>query len=219
IVSQIFNDLGFSDFEFRAAGGKKREYCVQHNESDLNFISRLLEEDGIAYFFQHSEGKHQLVLVDQPNSYSEVSETNLEYSKGSAPHAQITGWEHKHNFKKGKWTLNEYNFKEPKKDLTATIKSNSNFAKNSEFEHYEYPAYYDPALGSELVKIALESEEADRNTVYGQSNCASFYAGGKFKLAKHATASQKGNYILAAVTHQAEDKSYFSGDQGSATYI
>src|SRR5690606_24652259 len=106
-----------------------------------------------------------------------------------------------------------------KKDLTATIKSNSNFAKNSEFEHYEYPAYYDPALGSELVKIALESEEADRNTVYGQSNCASFYAGGKFKLAKHATASQKGNYILAAVTHQAEDKSYFSGDQGSATYI
>ncbi len=218
IVSQVFSDLGFSDFEFRAAGGKKREYCVQHNESDLNFISRLLEEDGIAYFFQHSDGKHQLILVDQPNSYSEVPETNLEYSKGSAPHAQITGWEHKFNFKKGKWTLNDYNFKEPKKDLTATIKTSSSFAKNGEFEHYEYPAYYDSAIGAESVKIALESEEADRNTVFGQSNCASFYAGGKFKLAKHATASQKGNYILAAVTHHAEDRSYFSGEQGSATY-
>ncbi|HEY8941195.1 MAG TPA: type VI secretion system tip protein TssI/VgrG [Cellvibrio sp.] len=218
IVSQVFSDLGFSDFDFRAAGGKKREYCVQHNESDLNFVSRLLEEDGIAYFFQHSDGKHQLILVDQPNAYSDVAETNLEYSKGSAPHAQITGWEHKYNFKKGKWTLNDYNFKEPKKDLIATIKTNSAFARNGEFEHYEYPAFYDPALGAELVKIALESEEADRNTVYGQSNCASFYAGGKFKLAKHATASQKGNYILAAVSHHGEDKSYFSGDQGSATY-
>ncbi|MDZ7924902.1 MAG: type VI secretion system tip protein TssI/VgrG [Marinagarivorans sp.] len=218
IVTQTFKDLGFSDFDFRAAGGKKREYCVQHNESDLNFVSRLLEEDGIAYFFEHSEGKHQLILVDQPNAYSEVAETELEYSKGNAPHAQITRWEHKHNFKKGKWTLNDYNFKEPKKNLIATIKTSSRFANNGEFEHYEYPGYYDPSLGGELVKVALESEEADRNTVLGGSNCTSFYAGGRFKLAKHDTASQKGNYILAGVTHYAEDKSYFSGESGSSSY-
>ncbi len=218
IVSQIFKDLGFSDFDFRAAGGKKREYCVQHNESDLNFVSRLLEEDGIAYFFEHSDGKHQLILVDQPNAYAEVLETELEYSKGSAPHAQINHWEHKHNFKKGQWTLSDYNFKEPNKNLKATIKTNSSFARNGDFEHYEYPGYYDPAIGAELVKVALESEEADRNTVLGGSNCASFYAGGRFKLAKHDTASQKGNYILAGVTHHAEDKSYFTGEQGNSVY-
>ena len=218
IVSQVFSDLGFADFEFRASGGKKREYCVQHNESDLHFVSRLLEEDGIAYFFEHSDGKHQLILVDRPNAYSDVSETDLEYSKGSAPHAQINSWEHKYSFKKGIWTLNDYNFKEPQKDLTATIKTNSQYAKNGLYEHYEYPAFYDPNLGSEAAKICLDSEEADRDTVLGQSDCASFYAGGKFKLAKHATASQKGSYILTAVTHQAIDKSYFSGQDGNASY-
>ena len=218
IVTKVFKDLGFSDFDFRAVGGKKREYCVQHNESDFQFVSRLLEEEGIAYYFTHAEGKHTLVLVDQPNAYAEVSETNLEYSKGSAPHSQLNSWERQLNFKKGKWTLNDYNFKEPKKNLTSSISSASTLPNNTAFEHYEYPAYYDPSLGSDLVKIALEAEEADKELIYGAGTCSSFYAGGKFTLAKHAVASQKGKYILARVIHNATDNSYFSGDNGAPTY-
>lgn len=218
IITQIFSDLGFSDFDFRAAGGKKREYCVQHNESDFNFVSRLLEEDGIAYFFEHDDKKHKLILVDQQNAYEEVAETNLEYSKGSAPHSQVTGWEHIYLFKKGKWSLNDYNFKEPKKDLNASTKSKSQFAKNDVYEHYEYPGFYDTTLGSELVKIRLDAEETDRNSIKGTSDCSSFFAGGKFKLAKHATSSEKGSYILAAVTHRAKEKSYFAGNEDGSGY-
>lgn len=218
IVSQIFSDLGFSDFDFRAAGGKKREYCVQHNESDFKFVSRLLEEDGIAYYFEHDDKKHKLILVDQQNAYEDVAETNLEYSKGNTPHTQITKWEHAYKFKKGKWSLNDYNFKEPKKDLNASTKTKSQFAKNDAYEHYEYPGFYDPSLGSDLVKIRLDAEEAGRNLVNGSSDCSSFFAGGKFKVAKHATASEKGAYILAKVTHKAQDKSYFAGSEGSSDY-
>ncbi|MGB3610463.1 MAG: type VI secretion system tip protein TssI/VgrG [Cellvibrio sp.] len=218
IVSQIFNDLGFTDFEFKAAGGNKREYCVQHNESDLNFVSRLLEEDGIAYYFEHDDKKHKLVLVDQQNAYTEVAETNLEYSKGNTPNTQITAWEHIYLFKKGKWSLNDYNFKEPKKDLNASTKTKSQFAKNDSFEHYEYPGLYDTTMGADLVKIRLDAEEVDRNTVRGESDCSSFFAGGKFKVAKHATGSEKGSYILARVFHKAHDNSYFSGGDGSSDY-
>jgi len=218
IVSQIFNDLGFSDYEFRAAGGKKREYCVQHNESDLNFVSRLLEEDGIAYFFEHDDKKHKLILVDQKNAYAEVADTNLEYSKGNTPNAQVTAWEHIYSFKKGKWSLNDYNFKEPKKDLKVSTKTKSQFAKNDTFEHYEYPALYDTTLGNDLVKIRLDAEESDRDMIAGASDCSSFHAGGMFKLAKHATASEKGNYILVSVIHSASDMSYFPGSGGSSSY-
>lgn len=218
IVSQIFNDLGFSDFDFKAAGGSKREYCVQHNESDFNFISRLLEEDGIAYYFEHDDKKHKLVLVDQQNAYTDVAETNLEYSKGNTPNTQITAWEHVYLFKKGKWSLNDYNFKEPKKDLNASTKTKSQFAKNDTFEHYEYPGLYDTRLGADLVKIRLDAEEVDRNTVIGASDCSSFFAGGKFKVAKHATGSEKGSYVLARVFHKAHDNSYFSGSDGSSDY-
>lgn len=218
IVSQIFSDLGFSDYEFRAAGGNKREYCVQHNESDLNFVSRLLEEDGIAYFFEHDDKKHKLILVDQKNAYAEVAETGLEYSKGNTPNAQITAWEHVYTFKKGKLSLNDYNFKEPKKDLEVSAKSKSQFAKNDTFEHYEYPSLYDTTIGNDLVKIRLDAEESDRNLIAGGSDCSSFYAGGMFKLAKHATASEKGNYILVSVIHSASDMSYFPGSGGTSSY-
>lgn len=218
IVSQIFKDLGFNDFDFRAVGGKKREYCVQHNESDFHFVSRLLEEDGIAYYFIHTDGKHELILVDQTNSYSDVAETNLEYSQGSSPQSQLHSWERQYNFKKGKWTLNDYNFNEPSKNLKVSIQSNSQFRENNKFEHYEYPGYYDSTINAELTKIVLEAEEADREIIFGGGNCSSFYAGGKFSLSKTDTESQKGEYILGQVTHIASDKSYFSGEKGSSTY-
>jgi type VI secretion system secreted protein VgrG len=218
IVSQVFQDMGFNDFVFKAAGGSQREYCVQHNESALNFVSRLLEEDGIAYYFKHEQGKHTLYLVDQKNAYEACRETDLEYSKGNQPNTQITHWEHRYEFKKGQWTLNDYHFKEPLKDLKTNTKTLSKFAINDKFEHYEYPGLYDTKRGDELVRIRLESEEARRDIVNATSNCNSFYAGGQFTLAKHATSSEKGSYIIAGITHSVSDGSYISGQEGQSAY-
>ncbi len=219
IVSQIFQDLGFNDFDFRASGGEVREYCVQHNESDLNFVSRLLEEEGIAYFFLHKEGEHKLILVDEKNAYDEVTETNLEYSNGSSPLEQITRWEHLYNFKKGQWSLADYNFKEPNKTLYSNTTTTSIFSDNSNFEHYEYPSLYEFGSGGELVKVRMESDEAGINRVVGRTDCTTFYAGGKFKVDKHDNAQEKGEYILISVHHRAYDTTYFSGESGDTGYI
>lgn len=215
IVTQIFNDHGFTDFDFKAAGGKAREYCVQHDESDFHFVSRLLEEDGIAYYFMHEQGKHTLYLVDQQNAYQECVEAEVEHSKGSKGN-QISEWQHVYSFKKGQWSLNDYNFKEPGKKLLANTKTTSQYARNSEFEHYEYAGLYESTIGADLVKIRMEAEEADRDTVAGRSDCSTFYAGGKFKLAKHASASEKGSYVIVGITHSATDRSYTSDEDDSA---
>ena len=219
IVSQIFQDLGFNDFDFRASGGQVREYCVQHNESDLNFVSRLLEEEGIAYFFIHEEGKHKLILIDEKNAYDEVAESNLEYSNGTSPNEQITRWEHLYDFKKGQWSLADYNFKEPNKKLYSNTATTSTFADNSKYEHYEYPSLYEYGLGGELVKVRMEAEEASINRVLGSSDCTTFYAGSKFKVGKHDNAQEKGEYILISVHHRAYDTTYFSGESGDTGYI
>lgn len=216
IVSQIFSDLGFSDFDFRAVGGKPREYCVQHNESDFEFVSRLLEEEGIAYFYEHDKTKHKLILVDQKSAYSSCDETDLEYSKGSAPFAQINRWEHLYQYRKGQWSFTDYNFKEPTKSLLANAKSASQFADNNKFEHYEYPGVYEFSAGNELIKVRLDSEEADRDTVIAGSNCASFYAGGSFKLAKHASKSERGEYVIVSARHIVKEGSYTSDSSGSS---
>lgn len=219
IVSQVFNDLGFSDFDFRASGGQQREYCVQYNESDLHFVSRLLEEEGYAYYFKFEEKKHTLVIVDQANAYDETPETNLGYSQGSTPDAQITAWEHNYEFRKGVWTLNDYNFKEPNKSLIVEAKSTSKFANVGKFKHYDYPDLYDYGYGQDLVKIRMDAEEVPMDMVEGSSNCSTFYAGGMFKLDKHDAKSEKGSYILLSVNHQAHDSSYFSGEEGDSGYI
>lgn len=218
IVQKIFQDLGFADFDFRAVGGKKREYCIQHNESDLNFVSRLLEEEGCAYFFKYEKSKHKLIIVDQKNSYDEFPESNLEYSHGTSPKEQISRWEHMYSFKKGQWSFSDYNFKEPAKKLFSNTKTTSKFANNSKFEHYEYPGMYEFASGDELVKIRLDAEEAGINSVMGVSDCTTFYAGGKFKVDKHENVGEKGEYIVVSVHHAAEDGTYFSGQSATTGY-
>jgi len=218
IVEEVFQELGFTDFEFRATGGSVREYCIQHNESDLNFVSRLLEEEGIAYYFTHEASMHKLILVDQKNAYDSCKQTNLEYSNGSSPHEQLTRWEHLYNFRKGQWTLRDYNFKEPTKTLHSNTSTTSKFADNSKFEHYEYPGLYEPSLGGDLVKIRLDAEEAAINTVVGSGDCNTFTAGTKFVVAKHDNAAEIGEYILTSVYHRGFDTTYFSGQAGGAGY-
>lgn len=219
IVSAVFQDAGFSDFDFRASGGKKREYCIQHNESDFHFVSRLLEEEGYAYFFEQKGGKHKLIIVDQKNAYDECKETSLEYSQGDSPNEQISRWEHLYNFKKGQWSFADYNFKEPNKKLFSNTKTTSKFAKNGNYEHYEYPGMYDFASGNDLVKIRLDAEEASINMVSGSSDCSTFYSGGKFKLAKHENSSEEGDYIIVGIHHRAFDTTHMAGQDGSTGYV
>ena len=70
IVKEVFRDLGFSDFQEKLSGSyADREYCVQYRETDFDFVSRLMEEEGIYYYFAHEKGKHQLVLADSPAAH------------------------------------------------------------------------------------------------------------------------------------------------------
>lgn len=218
IVSQIFNDHGFNDFEFLAGGGSVREYCVQYGESDFNFVSRLLEEEGISYYFKQSKDKHKLVLVDKKNAYESCEEAEVTYSKGNQSEAQITQWEHNYEFRKGEWTINDYNFKEPKKSQIVNTSTVSKFSNVKKFNHYEYPGMYDVSQAEKIVKFRMDAEEATINTIEATSDCSSFYAGGKFKLTKHAAVSEKGDYIVTGIYHRAYDNSYFSGSEGQSEY-
>jgi type VI secretion system secreted protein VgrG len=218
IVTEVFNGLGFKDFDFKAQGGKAREYCVQYGESDLHFVSRLLEEDGIAYYFKQDAKKHTLVLVDQKNAYDSCAETGLTFSHGSTPENEITRWRHHYEFRKGVWTLNDYNFKETGKSQLAEAKTISKFKNNAQYQHYDYPAIYDYPSNRDLANMRMDAEEVPMNTVYGSSTCSTFYAGGLFKVDKHTNKTEQGAYLLTSVTHSAQDSSYYTGEGGHSHY-
>jgi type VI secretion system secreted protein VgrG len=218
IVSKVFNDLGYNDFDFKAEGGSPREYCVQYGESDLAFVMRLLAEEGYASFFSHDKKKHTLVIVDQMSAYAESAQSKLTYSKGNTPDAEINAWQHNYELKKGEWIVNDYNFKEPNKNLTSQSTSKSKFEKNSQFKHYSYPSQYDFSLGNKIANARMDAEEAGANTISGGSSCSSFSAGQFFNLLKHETKSEQGKYLLLSVHHQASDASYFSSQGGDEQY-
>ncbi|VAW59394.1 VgrG protein [hydrothermal vent metagenome] len=219
IVSSIFRDLGFNDFDYKATGNPApREYCVQYNETDLNFIARLLEEDGIAYYFEQKGDKHKMHIVDAVNAYQECAETNLTYSKGNQPNTQINSWEHLYEFRKGKWSLDDYDFKKPKSDQFQSTVSTSEFANAKKYEHYEYTPYHDFSGIKDLSKKRIEAEEVPMNTIAARSDCSSFYAGGKFKLSKHTISEEKGNYVIIAIHHRVVDNSYQSSSESEFGY-
>ncbi|TYK64482.1 type VI secretion system Vgr family protein [Colwellia echini] len=218
IVSQVFADLGYNDFDFKAAGGNPREYCVQYGESDLTFVMRLLAEEGYACFFNHEKKKHTLVIVDQMSAYAETAQSKLTYSKGNSPDAEINAWQHNYELKKGEWIVNDYNFKEPNKNLISQSASKSNLEKNSQFKHYAYPSQYDFTIGKKLADVRMDAEEAGANTISGGSNCSTFTAGQFFNLEKHETKSEQGKFLLLSVHHQASDSTYFTSQGGDNHY-
>src|SRR4029453_17655943 len=70
VVKQLFGETGFPDFRFKLSGTyEPGQYCVQYRETDYNFVARLLEEEGITFFFDHEDGKHTLVLAAHPGAH------------------------------------------------------------------------------------------------------------------------------------------------------
>src|ERR1035441_2933820 len=121
IIKEILGDLGLSDFETSEIKGShpKWDYCVQYRETSFNFVSRLMEQEGIFYYFRHEQGKHVLVLADQMGAFKDVAENELSYSARLDPAQKtdkITGWEHRYQYHSGKWAQTDYNFDTPSAD-------------------------------------------------------------------------------------------------------
>ena len=173
IIEQIFQDLGFSDFETSEIKGvhKTWEYCVQYRETDFNFVSRLMEQEGIFYYFRHEDGKHMLVLADQTGAYKDCPESEVDYPLDSGDDAiadHITSWEHRYEFHSGKWAQTDYNFKTPNTSLMTNTNSLVELPGIGNYEIYDYPGEYQQKSDGEAeVKIRMEEDEVELAAVVG----------------------------------------------------
>ncbi len=224
IIEQIFHDLGFSDFETAQVKGShpKREYCVQYRETDFNFVSRLMEEEGIFYFFKHESGKHKLVLGDQKGAYADCVEKEVDYPPDIGSRAIedcLTSWEHQYQFRTGKWAQTDYNFQTPSTSLMTNVNSLVALPGIDKFEVYDYPGQYGvKGDGNALTKLRMEEEEASYDVVSATSLCKSFTPGGKFKIRQHrASSEEKKSYVITTIEHRAvEPTSYETGSDDPA---
>jgi type VI secretion system secreted protein VgrG len=221
IIDEVLGDLGFADkLDKQGVTAAKRDYCVQYRETDFNFLSRLMEEEGLFYYFKHEQGKHKLVLGKTPQHYFDCKDKECRMRTNLAQPEfvdNILRWEHCYEFRTGKWAHSDYNFEEPSTGLLVDTTGKLPVSDTKKFEFFDYPGdYRKKDAGEGLVKLRIEQEEAGYDVVKGESFARSFNPGGKFKMSKHHNAGEQGKgYVVTRVEHSAEvGGTYVTGSQG-----
>ena len=166
ILQQVFQDQGFDAFQLRLnASYPQLEYCVQYRESDFSFVSRLMEEYGIYYYFEHSESGHEMILADSSSAHEpKPAGAKLALALGDAKFTRredmLNQWTDERKHRSGKVTLNDYNYETPTADLKANHDASSKY-EHGKLELYDYPGrYIKKSDGLPLANVRLEAEQA-----------------------------------------------------------
>jgi type VI secretion system secreted protein VgrG len=212
IVTQILGEGSVKDFQFNLHSSyQPRDYCVQYRESSFNFISRLLEHEGIFYFFQHTQTAHTMIFSDNSSTLSPCpGQPTASYSFASAGWAEdqtdaIIDLDWTTQAYTGKAALTDYDFQKPKVDLGAKLGSVNE-------EAFDYPGTYtEMDDGERYTKVRLEEREAAQSVVEGIGRCRAFRPGSTFDLQDHYRKDLNQSYLLTSVSHEAFDDTYRQG--------
>ncbi len=225
IIEQVFKDRGCQDFKNSLTGSyEPREYCVQYRETDLNFVSRLMEQYGVFYFFQHEKGKHTLVLADSAGAIQACPHQAIarydEIVGGFEDQDVLNGWRTEQELRTGKYSLTDYNFETPSTSLLASDPTVFKVGNNTSFELFDYPGVYlNRSEGEKVAKLRMQEEEAGHLVASGSSVCRAFTSGYKFDLQNHYRNDMNTSYVLTEVQHVASaGSSYTTGDGGGGEH-
>ncbi|MGC6447653.1 MAG: type VI secretion system Vgr family protein [Rubripirellula sp.] len=225
IIKQVFRDHGFSDFSDKLTHTyTDREYCVQYRESDFAFVNRLMEQEGIYYYFDHSSSKHTLCLCDDVSSHSTVTD----YAKvpfvppGNESRREtehIFDWAVTQEVSTGTVTLNDYDFENPKTDLLVKSMVSRGYT-HGDFEIYDYPGSFSKSdAGEAYARKRVEENTARQERVEGRSNAAGLETGAIFTLEDHPRSDQNRQYLLTSTTYYIANNEYenLSSGDGEVT--
>ena len=221
IVTKIYQESGIPDdrYEFRLKNkDRMRKFCVQYRETDMDFVCRLLQEEGIFYFFEHSKDKHVMVFADDTVNYKPIEgsqEVSFKPASGLNPEKEsISHIDFSRRLRPGTYTHTNYNFKKPSVDLETKEKAKD--AKQQKFEIYDYPGQYGKEeQGKKLAKIHLEAGKALEEQASGNSTCPRLVAGFTFKLEGHDFKAFNREYLLVGVSHSGQQPQALEEQAGS----
>jgi type VI secretion system secreted protein VgrG len=226
IFQAVVGQYGFSDFKLKLSGSySPRDYCVQYRETDFNFLSRLLEFEGIYYFFEHEDGKHLMILADDANAHSKFKgyET-VPYYPPSTPDVQrerdhLTSWIQSKSVQSGAYATTDYDFSAPKKSLLQSSSISKSHAQ-SKFEIYDYPAELgklDSGETSRVAKVRIQEIQATQTIASGEGDAAGLATGYAFSLAKYPRADLNIEYFIIGSTISLTSDAHMSGGADPGT--
>jgi type VI secretion system secreted protein VgrG len=206
IINSVFKDAGFSDVSDKRSlrsGETVLEYCVQYRETSLDFVTRLMEEFGIYYYFEHTASAHTLVLADDLSSHKAITpDISYQRQMTEARSTKDHVWDFNSDLQlqPSACTFLDYNFTTPSADLT--VKSIDSAAQSElSAEMYDYPGFYDTVEnGKKLIEVRMEDLTARRHTLGGTTNARALQVGVKFTLSNHPDTSMNQDYLITGCT-------------------
>jgi type VI secretion system secreted protein VgrG len=223
IVQAVFNDHGaIASFELKLFRSyRARVYCVQYRETDYDFVARLLEEEGIYWYFAHTEGQHRLVLVDDIGAHSvDPACKKLPYYANAAqvpPDTEYcSNWTFSRQVKPGKVVLTSYDFERPTADLLAR-KALARSHDLADYEQFDWQgAYTQQADGQQATENRLDELQSRHEQISGSTNAQGLAVGSRFSLECHPRADRNIEYLCLQTRISAHVEGYEAGHDSGA---
>ncbi len=220
ILKKVFEPFS-PDFKFQLTGTLPQyEYCVQYRETDFNFVSRLMEQEGVYYYFEHTADKHTMVIVNSPSAHKPhpKQETFLfrDSLDGQLDLEAITGWRAHKEIQSGQVVLRDFDFTVPKTLQEATNKALRKDA-SAKLEVYDYPGSFAKAADvTRYSQLRMEEEQARYSRVDGSGPVRGLACGCRFVLEDHPREDQNRAHIVVSTRMEVTFSGYESGDGETA---
>lgn len=220
IIEKIFKEFGFDSYKFKTTKQPTtREYCVQYRESSLNFVQRLMEEDGLFYFFEHIDTKHILIIGDSVSVHEKAPVQDrfpARRLEAGDSQAAISGWREGVRLSSAGVALDDYNFKKASELLGVSVSSLKTMGVNKDLELYDYPGRYrERDHGETIAKHRMEYIESAFQRFYGDCNIPTLAPGYRITLEEHLVKKYNDTYIVLETVHEGKNN---WGEQGGAFY-
>jgi type VI secretion system secreted protein VgrG len=205
IIREVFSKYPSAMYELRLSGEYDEwEYCVQYRESDFQFVSRLLEQEGIYYYFTHSEDKHTLILADSPSAHEPypgyAALRYLPSEKNVSGLERVIDWSFAYEIQSGAFVIEDYDYSKPRIELKQQLKELRPHAESA-YEVYDYPGKFDtPPKGENYVRIRMEEQQGRHLTFRGRTNARGIVTGCKMTLTDHPRGDQNQCYLVTSTS-------------------
>lgn len=232
VIESVFADAGFSDYDFTGVEGQlaRREYCVQYRETDFAFVARLLEDEGLYYYFRHEPDRHVMVIGNGPAGHRPPENTpSVDYVSGSGDRGRrklnIWRWSERLTTSVSAVQVGEHHFLHPRERNAGLAQPSDQGPTRASSAFYDFPAGVGALAESGVIKggklpaeskreaeIRLQGLRAEHRRFVGEGDAFEVIAGDKLTLARHPQARLNGDYLLIGTTHVFASESYRSSD-------
>ncbi|WP_052245264.1 type VI secretion system tip protein VgrG [Halocynthiibacter namhaensis] len=223
IIKQVLEEHNIINVDWRLAGTHEpREYCTQYRETALAFVERLLGEEGVFYFFEHSTDAHTLIITDAPLTTPVLAAAPLitynAQSGGQLKGNAISAFSQHERLRSSNYEMNDYTFKNPTARMNEARMKQEDNGLSADYKLYDHPGRYkNPStVGGDFTQHRMESVRVDATTGQGVTNNIHLCAGFHFSICDHDDAKVNASHFLLSVRHSGRQSAALQEDAGSA---